>query len=136
MAEAAIVITAFLIIIAGVIDLGMALFYREMLSEAARHGARQAIVHGSKAPAAMGVWGPTTYSGAASDSHDIADAIRTHLAVLNPSSVNITVEWIDGGNEEEQRVRVTLDYTYQPMTTLVFQSTFPLRASSTMPIAH
>jgi hypothetical protein len=55
---------------------------------------------------------------------------------MNPADVLITVEWLDGGNDEENRVRVTLDYTYQPTTGLVFNGTFSLRSASVLPIAH
>jgi hypothetical protein len=66
----------------------------------------------------------------------IPNAIRPYLVGIDPASVNITVQWLDSSNDDKNRVRVTLEYTYHPMTTLVVQSTIPLSASSTMLIAH
>ena len=46
-------------------------------------------------------------------------------------------QWIDGDNDVEHRVRVTVSSTYQPMFAFVFGGRdIPLSASSTMPIAH
>jgi Flp pilus assembly protein TadG len=133
-AEAAIVITLFLVLVMGVIDMGLAIFQRQVLSEAARQGARQAIVHGSKGTTS---WGASQYGPASADTDAaIPNAIRPYLVGIDPASVNITVQWLDSSNDDKNRVRVTLEYTYHPMTTLVVQSTIPLSASSTMLIAH
>ena len=60
MVEAAIILPVFLLLIFGMIDVGMGVFRNNLLSEAARHGARQAIVHGAFAPTGWdgGPWGP------------------------------------------------------------------------------
>ena len=46
----------------GMLDLGIGVFQYHIVSEAARQGARQAIVHGQMAPAGWngGPWGPST----------------------------------------------------------------------------
>jgi Flp pilus assembly protein TadG len=134
--EAAIVLPVFLTIIIGMIDLGMGVFQANMLSEAARQGARKAVVHGALATSAMGVWGPGTYTDHANGAGAIAQAIKPYLVGIDPSTVTITVTWLDGGNAEDNRVRVALTHTYQPITTYVVQGTIPLSASSTMPVAH
>ena len=47
------------------------------------------------------------------------------------------LEWPDGGNSIQQRVRFTVSTTYQPLLTTVFSSsTYTHSAASTMPIAH
>ncbi len=44
--ETALVLPAFLIITLGTLDLGVGVFRYHVLAQVARHGARQAIVHG------------------------------------------------------------------------------------------
>ncbi len=145
MVEMAIVLTAFLTLVMGMLDLGMGVFRYNTISQAARQGARQAIVHGSMADA-LGPWGSATrtisdFSTAPSDATDkgIYDAIRPSLASFNLSEVTATVEWIDGGNRPdlEHRVRVTVSAPYRPIMTFIFGNpTYTLSASSTMAIAH
>jgi Flp pilus assembly protein TadG len=144
MIEAALIILLFITIILSMIDLGVAVLRYNLLSEAARQGARQAIVHGNLAPSNWngGPWSPKSgypgvnpYKVSASSSSDaIASGIRAYLPTIDPSKVNITVQWPDGDILLNQRVQVTLTYTYQPMTTFFVPIT--LTATSTMPIAH
>jgi Flp pilus assembly protein TadG len=137
LAEAALVIPVFLALVVGMIDLGIGVLHWCVLSEAARHGARQAIVHGALAPPSLGNWGPATYGPvAATDSNPIASAVRTALAGMDPSTVTVKVEWLDGDNQPDHSVRVTLGHTYKPLTGLIFSSSFSLGAGSTMRIAH
>jgi Flp pilus assembly protein TadG len=145
--EAALVLPVFLTIVLGMIDVGIAVFRNNTLSQAARHGARQAIVHGKMAPAGWngGPWGPpATYPGsnpytvsAGSTSDPIASAVRAHLSGFDASTATITVQWLDGNNDEESRVRVSVSSSYQPMITFLFGNpTYTLSAMSTMHIAH
>jgi Flp pilus assembly protein TadG len=135
--EAALVVPAFFTLVVGMFDLGVGVLHWCVLSEAARHAGRKAIVHGAQAPSALGSWGPATYGPvAATDSNAIAQAVRPALVGIDPATVTITVEWIDGDNQPQHRVRVTLSHTYRPLTTLVFNQPFSLGAGSTVPIAH
>src|SRR5438552_607017 len=65
--ETAIVLNVFLLLILGTLDLGIATYRYNTLSQAARNGARQAAVHGALAAPALAAWGPGTYSGTAGD---------------------------------------------------------------------
>jgi Flp pilus assembly protein TadG len=137
MVEMSIVLSTFLLLTLGGLDLGLATFRNNTLSQAARCGARQAAVHGSLAAPAMTAWGPTTYNGNAGDGSQYAAAVSPMLAGFTLSKVTIKVEWIDGGNAIQQRVRYTVSTTYQPIITSFFSSsTYTLSAASTMPIAH
>jgi hypothetical protein len=138
MVDAALVLPVFLTLIVGMIDLGVAVFQANVLSETARQGARRAIVHGALASSGPGSWGPGTYGPVAlTDSGAVAQEISPYVnGLIDPSKVNVTVQWLDGGNQENDRVQVTLTYTYQPITTYVFNGSFPLSASSTMTISH
>jgi Flp pilus assembly protein TadG len=135
--EMAIVVSVFLTLVLGMLDLGIAVFRYHLLAQAARQGARQAIVHGSMADR-LGPWGPATYTGTSDvDGHPIVAAIRPSLVGLHLSQVTIQAEWPDADNKFEQRVRVTVSAPYQPMMTFIFGNpTFTLQGTSTMRIAH
>jgi len=181
--EFVLIITAFLMLVLGTIDLAMAVFRYHVLSQAARQGVRQVIIHGELADAAPrnawettlphtpttyvpykgGAWGPAsptstanpgTYPGSPdwtgsnpytltftpSDSNSkssdyIANAIRPYLAGI-PGDVTVTVQWMNGNNNVERGVQVTLSTTWQPTMLFLFGNTINLRASSRMPIAH
>jgi Flp pilus assembly protein TadG len=142
--EGAIILAVFLTLILGMIDLGLEVLRYNQVSEAARQIARQAIVHGSLAnqlspwsPASGAYPGSSPYSVPVSSTTDaIAIAIRNSgaLAGMDTSSVTISMAWPDGGNQQDNRVQVTVSYTYQPMTTMIVPVT--VRATSIMPIAH
>jgi Flp pilus assembly protein TadG len=135
--EAALTLPVFLTVVLAVLDLGIGLFVQEVICQAARQGVRQAIVHGRLASPRRTSWGPTTYTAMANASGEIPAAIRTQLAVLDPARVSIRVDWIDGGNDVQQRVRVTVSTTWTPMLTSLFGSRpWTFSAASTMPIAH
>ncbi len=137
-AELAVVMGIFLTLVLGMLDLGLGVFRYNLLAQAARQGARQAIVHGDMADR-LGTWGPGAYSGTAADGTEIALAIQPLLRGIDPAQVSIQAEWLDGGNEvaEEHRVRITVSTPYQPAMTFIFGNpTFTLEATSTMAIAH
>ncbi len=134
--EAALVLPVFLMLIVGMIDLGLGVLQAHVLSTAARQAARQAIVRGGLA-SGLGSWGPGEYGPVSlADSGAIAQAIRSYVPGIDPSTVTVDVQWLDGSNQPESRVRVTLTHAYQPITTYVVSGTIPLTASSTMRIAH
>jgi len=136
MVEMAIVLPVFLVLVFGMLDLAAGVFRYNMLAQAARQGVRQAIVHGSLADR-LGPWGPAAYSSTGADGHAIADVVRPSLATLDPAEVTLETEWLDGNNELNQPVRVTVSAPYQPMMTFIFGNpSITLRATSTMPIAH
>jgi hypothetical protein len=141
----------------GMIDVGIALFHQHVVSEAARQGARQAIVHGYRAASGttMNAWGPTPpyfptltghslYAGStsvtvpASDPADeLAATIAPYLAGLDPTSVTITIQWPDGNNDVGNRVTVSVTTTYQPPVAFLFgDRPVEIGGSSTLTIMH
>jgi Flp pilus assembly protein TadG len=142
MVESGLILTALMMLLIGAFDLGMVVFRQHVLSEAARQGVRQAIVHGSLAPAGWngGPWGPSTYGGSTTywnDSDIKAQTIAPYLAGNDPSTVTVKYEWPDGSNAVEKRVRVTLTTTWTPIIGFIFgNQTYTITASSMMPIAH
>src|SRR5262249_50747461 len=95
LAEAVITFGAFLLLAVGMIDMGVAVFQKHIVSEASRQGARIAAVHGSLAPSGWngGNWGTTTYTGTGNLTDAKASAFSNAglFAGLNPSNVNISV---------------------------------------------
>lgn len=135
--EAAVIITVFLVLILGGIDLLLAVYRNNTLSQAARYGARQAIVHGALATSPVTPWGPATYSGTAGDGSQYASAVGPMLVGFSLNDVNLMVEWPDGSNVVGSRVRVSLSMTYRPLLGFIYgNETYLLSGASTMPIAH
>ena len=135
--ETAVVLLVILTITVIIFDLGMGVFRNNILSQAARQGSRIVIVHGHLAPPQLSEWGPANFTATADSDGEIPAALRPYLAGLDPSQVNISVEWLDDHNELEGRVRVTVSTTYQPFLAFIFgDSTYNLHASSTQAIAH
>src|SRR5262245_23946616 len=83
--EGAVVLLAFLLLILGVIDLGVGVLRYHVVAQAARAGARQAIVHGNQSPRATSSWGPGTVTVKGDDtSSEVSNAVRPYLTGLNP----------------------------------------------------
>lgn len=137
MVEVAVVITVFLTLTLGGVDLLTGVYRNNTLSQAARYGARQAIVHGAFASPKMTVWGPAEHNGTAADGSEFATAVRPMLVGFPLSQVTIRVEWPDGGNAIGQRVRFTVSTPYRPLLGFIYGNrTYTLSGVSTMPIAH
>lgn len=134
--EMALVLMVFLTLVLGMLDLGLAVFRYHVVAQTARLAARQAIVHGSLADR-LGPWGPGAFSGTAADSHPIANEVRASLTGIDPSQTEVRADWLDGSNEFEDRVRVSVSTSYRPIMTFIFGNPeFTIRATSTMLIAH
>ena len=134
---------AFLLLAVGMIDLGVAVFQKHVVSEASRQGARIAAVHGSLAPSGWngGNWGTTSYSGLANSGDTIPAALTSGglFTGLNASNVTVAVQWPTGGNSAQNgdTVQVTISTTWTPIFTNIFGGTpYPLSATSIEPIAH
>jgi Flp pilus assembly protein TadG len=140
--ELAITFGLFLVVTLGTFDLGIGVFRHHVVAQAARQGARRAIVHGTQATA-LGSWGPDTVETLATNAgyHGIVDGaedgISEMLVGCDLSRTNIRIEWLANRNEFEDLVRVTVSTPYQPILLFMFGAAeLNLTASSTMPIAH
>jgi Flp pilus assembly protein TadG len=139
--ETAIILPVFLTLVLGMLDLGIAVFRYHVLCQAARQGARRAVVHGELANR-LGSWGPpgqasSTQGTADVDFHEIASVIRPILTGLDPSSVSVAADWIDGNNDlgNKVQVRVTADHHFL-FAGMIGLEPVTLEGSSTMHIAH
>ena len=86
--EAAVLLPVLLLIVFGAIDLGVAIQRAGLCHEAARIGARMAVVHGSDATAK----GPWNGQMAVSAIHDRINPIM-RAAAIDPSHVDVEVTW-------------------------------------------
>ncbi len=148
--EVSLTLALFLVVTLGTADLCVGVVRYHAICQAARQGARRAIVHGARADL-LGSWGPAAVQllASANGQHDIVDGdgglavqtsndgIRDLLIACDNSQTNIRVDWLDNSNEFEDRVRVTVTTPYQPILLFVFGAgPINLSASSTMLIAH
>ncbi len=139
--EMSIILMTFLVLTMGMLDMGIGVFRYHIVAQAARFGARRAIVHGDRATK-LGSWGTATIDVAANANgipivDGVDDGIAPMLVGCDLSQTRIRVEWLDGGNSFEQPVRVTITSPYTPIFSFIFPiSTIDLTASSTMGIAH
>jgi hypothetical protein len=106
--EAALVLSAFLTLILGMLDFGMATLNRNNLALAAHRLARAAVVRGEASAPELTPWGPAPVEGTAADGDEFAAAFAPVLSILPPKQVRFRVEWPDGGNDLGQRVRATV----------------------------
>ena len=139
--EMSLILGMFLVLTIGMLDLGIGVFRYHIVSQAARQGARRAIVHGEMANV-LGQWGPSTIDvPATSNGIPIVDGpndgIQPMLVGCDLDKTRIRVEWLGGSNALEESVRVTVTSEYKPIMLFIFPDvTIPLSASSTMQIAH
>ena len=139
--EMSIILMTFLVLTMGMLDMGIGVFRYHIVAQAARYGARRAIVHGDRATQ-LGSWGTATIDVAANANgipivDGVDDGIAPMLVGCDLSQTRIRVEWLEGGNSFEQPVRVTLTSPYTPIFSFIFPiATIDLTASSTMGIAH
>jgi hypothetical protein len=139
LAETAVVLNVFLILVLGMLDLGIGVLRYNAVAHAARQGARQAMLHGSFAPSNVqgGPWGPTPINTTGDSGVPIAAALEQYLFTCDPDTTTIKVEWPDGSNLPGKRVRVTVSTPYHPMMSFIFGNpSITLQATSIVQIAH
>ena len=135
--ETAIIALLFLTLVLGMLELSIAVFRYNVVSQGARQAARLAIVRGELAPPNLVEWGPTPFTGGANSGDPITETIKPYLTGLDLDNTTITIEWIDGSTEIQARVRVTIVTAHEAfLSIIVGGSTYSLTGVSTMPITH
>ena len=149
--EFALVAPLLLFVFLAVLEFGRAAYAIQVLDNAAREGARYAIVHGARAECVDGrgpsgpmpsdltappCWDPT---GA-----NVAQVVRTFAVGVGYSNqLAVTVRWCrttacpgdqgDGDNDQGSTVRVSLAYTFQPvLAELIPLPSFTLQGDSNL----
>jgi len=92
--EMALVLPVVIFVIIGVVEFSRAMFVRSVVYNAAREGARYAILH------------PTDETG-------IANAAKRYAHGLKKNQMSVSVSYPDDTTEKDDRVRVTVTYSLQ-----------------------
>jgi hypothetical protein len=137
MVEFALVAPLLFLMLFGVMEGGWLLFHNHQVSNAAREGARFAVVNGEM-------------SGTDLTTEMVRARIEDRVTLFNPGSLDVTLtcEDPDGGGSLDQpcgsdnmppdnRVRVEVDYTHETLVGFVLpRATINLSSSSTMRIHY
>jgi Flp pilus assembly protein TadG len=121
--EAAMAVTAFILLMFGVLDFGRAYWTWQTLATVAREGARWGIVHGADS-------GLSAKEAEAQGVSWVASQFGKSL----PAKAKVDFSWPGGSNEPGNPVRVTIESDYKPTTPLLGKKKIPLRGVSEMRI--
>lgn len=158
MMEFALVAPIFFFVLFGILEFGRSVYVTQMLANAAREGARYAIVHGAASqcpsgpfPAAYGTDNPCDPTG---DLYIVPKVKQFAVAIPNTNTADfvVTIKWCaddgdvedcpntnsvgrgDGSNDRNETVSVTVAYTYRPLLGIVPLPTFLMTGGSTLVI--
>ena len=159
MVEFALVAPLFFLLLFSIIEFGRAVYYIQMLNNAAREGARYAIVHGGpgwRTGCASGPFPATPAYASAIVCDPTGDRVvaatkSAAIAIIDASANDFQVHvlWCandgdiadcpgtygDGDNGRNQTVKVSVTYTFQPMIAgVVPLPTFTMTGGSTLVI--
>jgi hypothetical protein len=135
--ECAITLPVVLFVLFAMLDLGLATIRYNALAAAARCIAREAILHGSLAPAATGSWGVNEFIGTAADGAPMTKPLSRILPTMEADEVGVRVAWPDGANSPRSRVQVELMYQHDSVAPgLALWGPIDLRAETTMHIVN
>jgi Flp pilus assembly protein TadG len=119
--EFALILPWLLLLFFGIIEFGRLILAYEELNNAAREGARYAIVHGSDSTCPSGPMpGGVTSASPCADPAGLAveqTVVRSGVSLTLTTS-QVTVEWPDLDNARGQRVTVVADYTFSTIIPL------------------
>ncbi len=128
-----------LLLIIGIMDIGLAVWSYNNISEAVREGARYGQIHGGKyqawyvgppAPSA----GTPPASGPATNDPNVEKVVRS-FAFVNQANLTVLSSWPNGDNNPNSPVTVEAKYSYSP--TLIFGlGTLTLHTKTTMYINY
>lgn len=117
LAEFAFVVPLLLILIFVIIEFGRFVFAYEVLNNAAREGARYAIVHGSDSACPTGPMPGSTPSPLCDDpsGNAVKDRVVADAITLTLPTSDVNVSWPDLDNARGHLVTVTASYTFTPL---------------------
>lgn len=126
MVENAILSIVFFTLLLFVVDGGRILWNYVTVADAARIGARYAVVHGSKSTAPVG---PGNYTA-------LVQNVRSAIVGLTTANLTVTATWTPN-NSPGSSVTVDVTYLVQPITGIFWRGqTLTLRARSVMVIQN
>ncbi len=112
MVEAAFALPIFIVLLVTLVEGGRYVFYSHSLNNAAREGARYAIIHGENAIDGQPTGPPDDPTAQA-----VKDAVRdAAVGVGDPDSITVPTPTYDPPNNRRgSTVHVTISYTYAPV---------------------
>lgn len=141
MVEFALVAPLFFFLLFAIIDFGRYVYYVQILNNAAREGARYAIVHGSGSLAPSGPSANTVdLSG-----NNIRAVVRNYAigVIGNTSALTTTISWQDPvnvfatpSNDRGNTVTVVTTYDFHSLIPVVPIPTLQIEGTSTLVINH
>jgi len=114
--ECGLVITMFLMVTLGVIEIGRYAMMQQALIESVHAGGRYAVVHGSKSTA------PATAAS-------LESLVQNSSSALTPSQVSVTVTF-SPNNSPGSTVSIVATYPWTPIVPLLKLSSATLKATS------
>ena len=135
LAEFALVAPIFFLILFSIIDFGRYVYYVQILNNAAREGARYAIVHGANSLQSSGPPAPG-FTSSDPTAANVKAVAKTHaIGVVGSSAVlQIFAEYPDSYNRRGDRVKVRIDYAFQSMIPIVPLPPITITGESTLVI--
>jgi len=126
--EMAFVLPVVLLFLLGSMEVAQVMYAYGTVSEAARGGARYAIVHGASASSPVG---PTANDAT------VETVTRSYAPALDPNRVTVTSSWGAGTNDATSPVTVTVTYNC-PLSgaKLIGLGSITVQGSTTMLITH
>jgi Flp pilus assembly protein TadG len=112
----------FLSVLYGIMEFGRIVASYNIISGAAREGARYAMVHGSA-------------SGSVATASDVESVVRNWAIGLDTSSVVVTTTWTPG-NAPGNNVKVKASYVVTPVAGLILKDGLTVQSSSQMAISQ
>jgi Flp pilus assembly protein TadG len=153
--EFALVAPIFILALLTLIEFGRAVYYVQTLQNAAREGARYAMVHGSASLCPSGPMPTNTPNLCDPTGAKVAEAVKARaIGVIDNAAAafNVDVKWCkpstecpntnvvgkgDGSNDRAQTVRVRITYSFSSFLSTVFPiPSFTLSGESRLVINH
>ena len=142
--EFALVAPIFFFMLFALIDFGRYVYYVQILNNAAREGARYAIVHGAKGVPSSGPAAPGTFSSDVPGNF-VKSTVKNYLVgvIGQSTALNVDVCWqptngvgaaCGGDNSRSTPVRVTVDYQFRSVIPIVPIPPIPVQGTSTLVI--
>jgi Flp pilus assembly protein TadG len=116
MIESALVTTAFILLLAGIVEFGFIGFISGSVAYAAQRAARFASLRGSA-------------SGHPASVSDVQAEALANIAALDPGSADVNVSW-SPDNNPGGTVRVTVSYSYRPALVPISASAMSLQSTA------
>lgn len=136
MLEFALLLPSFMFVIIGIFDLSRGIYTYNAMAEAARAGARYALVRGINASDTVG----TCYlAGECTCPPVVRTEILTRFIAIDTDNVTTNCNWPDSNtNKRGQRMTVEVDYRFVPVLVSVIGGSdgIPLHAETTVVIEY